>query len=65
MYWGLNSSTAGQNYHNRNISVYIDNIDYIYSQKKGNVNIYLVHGGTNFGFINGAKEQGGVFIIIV
>jgi hypothetical protein len=40
-----------------NASFYIDNLDYMYHAWNGSVNLYLVHGGTNFAFMNGGKAS--------
>lgn len=32
----------------------VENLNYMYYQWNASVNFYMVHGGTNFGFMNGA-----------
>ena len=39
----------------------MDNLEYIHSIN-GSISMYMVHGGTNFGFMNG-QDPGGVGVI--
>uniref|UniRef100_A0A914EAD2 Glycoside hydrolase 35 catalytic domain-containing protein n=1 Tax=Acrobeloides nanus TaxID=290746 RepID=A0A914EAD2_9BILA len=38
-----------------NIGTVIDNLNHMYYVNNASVNIYMIHGGTNFGFMNGAS----------
>ena len=54
VYWG------GLHSGSRSTSQIVDNLNYMY-QKNASVNLYLVHGGDNFDFWNGAYSDGPVF----
>lgn len=41
-------------------SNFIDNIDYMYYHWNASFSIYMIHGGTNFGFQNGEESTNGV-----
>lgn len=41
-------------------STFISNIDYMYHHWNASFSIYMIHGGTNFGFQNGEESTNGV-----
>ena len=49
--WGYNRSTP-------NIDGFVNDITYVLSNQSASISLYMVHGGTNFGFSNGALWQG-------
>jgi hypothetical protein len=54
--------TWGENHGNfRPPETIVDNLSYLYHEKNASVNLYLVHGGTNFEFNNGAEYYAAVF----
>lgn len=48
--WGYNRSTP-------NIQGFIDDVHYVLGNESASISLYMVHGGTNFGFGNGALWQ--------
>src|SRR4051812_48024629 len=53
MMWGQ------KNREQADLSKVTDNFNHMYS-KNASINIYMIHGGTNFGFMNGAEWNGPV-----
>lgn len=49
--WGYNRSTP-------NIDGFMTDIAYVLGKESSSISLYMVHGGTNFGFSNGALWQG-------
>ncbi|KAJ4344859.1 uncharacterized protein N0V89_012603 [Didymosphaeria variabile] len=49
--WGYNRSTP-------NTQAFVDDIGYVLGNESAGISLYMVHGGTNFGFGNGALWQG-------
>ena len=59
MYWGTPISFVTQwNY--TDTTMFVSNLEYMFYAYNASVNLFLVHGGTNFGFINGAHAEGSV-----
>lgn len=49
--WGYNRSTP-------NTQGFVDDIEYVLGDESASISLYMVHGGTNFGFGNSALWQG-------
>ncbi|KAF2440847.1 glycoside hydrolase family 35 protein [Karstenula rhodostoma CBS 690.94] len=49
--WGYNRSTPST-------QGFVDDIEYVLGNESAGISLYMVHGGTNFGFGNGALWQG-------
>ncbi|KAK3197327.1 hypothetical protein GRF29_1536g1392911 [Pseudopithomyces chartarum] len=49
--WGYNRSTP-------NIQGFVNDVEYVLGNESAGISLYMVHGGTNFGFGNGALWQG-------
>uniref|UniRef100_A0A914EJ72 Glycoside hydrolase 35 catalytic domain-containing protein n=1 Tax=Acrobeloides nanus TaxID=290746 RepID=A0A914EJ72_9BILA len=56
--WGQsNDNSLAKNVDN---SVVTDNMNYMYYNWNASFNVYMIHGGTNFGFMNGAETNSAV-----
>lgn len=53
MIWGQKNGYAHH-------STFMDNINYMYHYWNASLSIYMIHGGTNFGFQNGEESTAGV-----
>ena len=49
--WGYNRSTPS-------IQGFVNDVEYVLGNESAGISLYMVHGGTNFGFGNGALWQG-------
>ncbi|KAL5442297.1 hypothetical protein PMIN06_009084 [Paraphaeosphaeria minitans] len=49
--WGYNRSVP-------NTQAFVDDVEYVLGNESASVSLYMVHGGTNFGWGNGALWQG-------
>ena len=59
-YWGVHwGETGGAGIPGE----FVDNLDYMYKSKNASVNMYMVCGGTNFEFYNGALWNAPVRIV--
>lgn len=59
--WYLNwNKTIKPGDHNRSSTQLVNNLSHMYHKWNASVNIYMIHGGTNFAFNNGNTDDGPV-----
>ena len=61
-YWVVWFEAWGGNVPGVNSQTVYDNLNHLYTAHNASINVYMIHGGTNFGFMNGAEESGATVI---